>query len=128
MLRRRKPLARRTPLVAHSTLRRSTSPMNQMSKKRRGQLGDRRKVRQEVLDRDGQCVVALWGLDATLGGCSGPLDVHEVQKRSRNPQAWLTADLCVAICRRHHAWTEAEPAKATELGLLLPSWSTGRAV
>lgn len=128
-MRRSGPLKRRTPLVAHSTLRRSTSPIPPMSKRRKGQLGRRAEVRQEVLERDGGCVGAeAWPDVACWHPAGEPLDVHEVQKRSRNPRAWLAPTLCVSLCRRHHELTEAEPAKASELGLLLPSWSTGRAV
>lgn len=49
-------------------------------------------------------------------------DVHERQKRSRNPQAWLTPELFAALCRPCHEWTEREPARATAEGWLIPSW------
>lgn len=98
-----------------------------MSKKRRGQLARRAEVRNEVLERDGGCVGAEAWPDVPCWHPAGvPLDVHEVQKRSRNSRAWLDPTLCVSLCRAHHEASEAEPAKATELGLLLPSWSTGR--
>lgn len=122
MLRRRKPLARRAPLVAHSTLRRSTSPMNQMSKKRRGLLGDRKKVRREVLDRDGGvCRVRARGLEAVFGSCWGDLEVDEVKSRSRGGD-WLDADGAQVLCHFHNSAKGSGTSLYEQYGLAKRSW------
>lgn len=55
-------------------------------------------------------------------GCRDPwVDMHEVKKRSRGGSP-TDPDNIKCLCRRHHEWTEAEPAEATRLGFLKPSW------
>ena len=99
---KRTPLARRTRIAP-------------ISAKRRSLLARRSEVREIVLDRDGGCVGATRLPDIV---CAGPVDVHEIVRRSQNANAWLEPDLCVAICRAHHDAVHAHPAQAREAGLL----------
>lgn len=91
------------------------SRLNPISKKRRGLLAERKVVREFVLARDNGCVgrpLVSW-VD-----CAGPIDVHEVVRRSQDSTAWLNPDLCISICRAHHDWTHDNPGVAYQIGLL----------
>ena len=108
------------------------TPLRPMSNKRRKQLIERAQVRQEVLERDGGCVfwAQAWSTDQWLPGdlvgapvrCQGPMDVHEVVRRSQNSEAWLTPALCVVLCRAHHSFVTEHPEAAHRLGLVKWSW------
>ena len=91
------------------------SRLNPISKKRRSQLAERKQVREFVLARDNGCVGAQL---VTWVSCAGPIDVHEVVRRSQDSTAWLNPDLCVSICRSHHDYCHANPGVAYQIGLL----------
>ena len=106
-MKRSGPLRRNTPL-------RRTGRLNPMSDKRRKALGERKEVREEVLDRDGYTCTAkdiLPDID-----CWGPLDVDEIIGRGRGGD-WLDPENCQTLCRAHHMWKHDNPEKALELGL-----------
>ena len=92
------------------------TPLRRISRKRARQLAERAHVRQTVLERD-VCCRGLAVLPEII--CSGPLDVHEIVRRSQDSSAWLNPDLCLLICRAHHRWLHDNPADAVRLGWLL---------
>jgi len=81
----------------------------------------RRRVVAEALLRDGGCVAA-----ALVPGveCWGPLDGHEIRRRSQDPDAWLNLDLIRTVCRAHHDHLHRHPAQAEALGLLVRTEAT----
>ena len=93
---------------------RRKKPLNPMSQKRRAELGIRKRVREEVLERDRYKCVAKHLVDDVE--CWGPLDVDEVIPRGRGGD-WLDPDNCQVLCRAHHDWKHLHPAEATSLGL-----------
>lgn len=71
-----------------------------------------------VLERDSnQCQAIRMG-----GECAGPLDVHEIIRRSQWPEGQYVPANCVAVCRRHHdvltSPTAEERSLAHALGLI----------
>lgn len=109
---KRTGLERKTPLRP-SRMREARTPLPRQSQKRAVQAVARRKLVAAYLEAHPVCARCY---------SAASTDVHEKQKRSRNPQAWLDPSLFCALCRRCHEWTEAEPAQATLDGFLLPSW------
>jgi hypothetical protein len=109
---------KRSPMPPRRTPLRSRTPLRRMSVKRRRDLVKRAAVRVEVLGRDGGCVARdrLPQVD-----CSGPLDVHELVRRSQWRAGWLVADNAIVLCRSHHMWCHDNPLKARALGLLRAS-------
>ena len=85
-----------------------------MSEKRRATLGLRKRVREEVLERDAYKCVAKHLVPEVE--CWGPLDVDEIMPRGRGGD-WLDVDNCQTLCRMHHDWKHLHPAEATTLGL-----------
>lgn len=55
------------------------------------------------------------------GPCWGPLDVHEVVRRSQHPGSHLIEELCITLCRRHHDLDESRFV-AEGLGIRVPDW------
>lgn len=110
-----------TPLPKRGPRPKGRKRLKPISDKRRAELAERERVRAEVLARDRGCVARRLVPEVK---CASPdrgrarLEVHEIVKRSRWPAGWLVVDNCVALCQAHHDWTEAEPAKATAVGLL----------
>lgn len=90
-----------------------------MSRRRRRELRARAVVREVVLERDGGCRGERLVPHVS---CAGPVDVHEVVRRSQDALAWLNPDLCIAVCRAHHSWLHDHPQAAREVGLLRWSW------
>lgn len=105
---RRTPLKRKTPLRGASALRRS--PMKQTRSKK---LAVPKEVYSEVVLRDGGCVARRLVPDIA---CYGRLDPHHVLRRSQG--GLDTADNLVTLCRAHHDWVHANPARARQLHLL----------
>lgn len=91
--------------------------MPRISVKRRANLAQRNRVRQDVHVRDDYRCQARDLVPHVE--CRGILDVHEVRRRSQDPGAWLNEDLCLTVCRTHHQWAHDHPADAYEVGLLL---------
>ena len=121
-MRRSGPPKRRTPLQSHSTLKRSTAPMTPMSKKRRGLLSQRERVRAEVLERDGGvCRVRALGLEPVFGPCWGGLEVDEVKSRSRGGD-WLDADGAQVLCHFHNSDKGSGTVEYERYGLAKRSW------
>lgn len=109
-------LERKTPLRRTGFVARQRSALPAESAKRKKQRPARDAVRAEVLHRDKGCVARRYGLD---GSCSGPLDVHEVIRRSRWSEGYLVVENCLALCRTHHRWVTEHDAEAKTLGLSL---------
>ena len=97
---------------------RSTLPA--MSRKRRSQMAERRRVVADVVARDGGCILREVFPDALDGECGGPVDGHEVLPKGRGGD-WLDRDNVIALCRAHHGYVHAHPAWAETVGLLKPS-------
>lgn len=130
-MKRGKPLERKTPLRARSTLKSTKrldrgKPLAPRSEKRKAEAPRRAKVRATVLARDKGC--RAFGL--APGPCRSPfpdrppLEVHEVIPRSLWAAGYLVVSNCVAVCQVHHDWiTDHDPA-ARALGLSA-SFTTG---
>jgi hypothetical protein len=71
------------------------------------------KFYKEVRERDGSC---LWGL-RVQDGCSGPLEVHHLIKRSHIGNDILKNG--ILLCHRHHDQAEGYIIKANQLVALL---------
>jgi len=72
-------------------------------------------LRMEVHAREGGfCVKCLDFEPVTFGEC------HHRKLRSRGGRD--TAWNCIWLCKICHEWVHANPAEATTLGLLVPSW------
>ena len=128
-MKRSGPPVRRTPLRTDLTKqraweRRSRKPLPSRSAKRRAESKARTAIRAWVLRRDGACVAGPTGRRLLPEvACASPwpdrpaLEVHEVVPRGRGGD-YLSADNCVALCQAHHDHVTANPARATEVGLL----------
>ena len=101
------PLRRNTPLKRKKQL-------NWASERRKAELSSRKKVREEVLERDAYKCVAKFLVEEVE--CWGPLDVDEIIGRGRGGD-WLDPDNCQVLCRAHHDWKHLHPEEATTLGL-----------
>lgn len=106
------PLKRVTPLRSRSRLR-------PVSKKRQRENRVRSVVRAEVLERDGNCQAR--DLIPRVA-CGGPLDVHELVRRSQWRAGILDPSNCLVLCRWHHSYVTEHPELAHELGLSRWSW------
>ena len=105
------------------------TPLSPMSPKRRSEMAERKRVREEVLDRDGhtcQFWSRAWDLDTWMIGdlagvptkCVGALEVHEIIPRSAWRLGYLEPTNCVTLCSGvHHPWVTDHPAEAHRLGL-----------
>lgn len=97
--------------------------MRSISAKRQAANRLRKKVRQEVLDRDRGCRART----LAPGPCRSPfrdrpeLEVHELIGGAWRSECWLDARLCIAVCQIHHEWIETHPLEAEELHLAEPS-------
>jgi hypothetical protein len=108
----------RSPLKRNSVPLRRLTPLRKVSKKRARLLRERSKVRAFVLLRDGGCKGAAVVPSVS---CSGPLDVHELVRRSQWREGFLHPENCVLLCRGHHDFVHANPSSARAVGLLLRS-------
>lgn len=125
-----KPLERKTPLTAKTPLKRSSMEIAQSWLARSRALGRRAKLKPQSDKRREESVLRRQLVEAYLAehpvcercDAARAVDVHERQKRSRNPKAWLDVRQFAALCRACHQFTELEPAQAEAEGWLTPSW------
>jgi len=118
---RRTPLKRRTPLSPGAPLRRQTSLSRGTSLRRRAR-GVARDLYEQVLARDGGCIAR--GLVPQVS-CMGRIDPHHRLMRSQGGKDSL--DNLISVCRAHHDWIHAHPARSYDLDLLRhPDRSTQR--
>ena len=89
-----------------------------MSAKRRSQLGDRKDIRQVVLDRD------MNACQAGIEGCTHhATDVHELKSRARGGD-WLTDETnMISLCRSCHFFITTHPEFSELYGFSLASWA-----
>lgn len=84
-----------------------------------------RPVSPKTAARDGERAAILAGLTgcelAWLGRCFGPVDGHEVVRRSKQPGAQWDGRLVIGLCRRHHSKDEMM-LEAERLGIRVPGW------
>jgi hypothetical protein len=115
-----------------STALKRYTRLRPFSKKRAAQRAARAECVRIVLERDGQHC-QFWnhvypngvGAGAKLTpnelgqapNCWGPLDVHELVKRSQKRDAYLDPDNCEALCRAHNEWVESRPVASRRIGL-----------
>jgi len=119
-------MIRRAPLTSGRALLRRT-PLARVGRTAKSRARQRAKVIEQVRARDCVCqaqpIILIAGLHVTHQiTCAGPLDVHEVIPRSAWPAGELEVDNCILVCRRHHAWIDANPAAAASIGLHAYSW------
>jgi hypothetical protein len=100
-MRRTGNLERRTPLAAESA-------------KVRARKGERARTKTDALARDGGCIAARLVPDVA---CRGPLDAHERLPRSRGGSPYDLENV-LTVCRAHHEWIHAHPARSKPLDLL----------
>lgn len=106
-------LERRTPLARGTSQLRRTR-LKPMSDKRRAEIPERDRVREQVLRRDNYLCVAADLVPSVA--CWGHLDVDEIKPRSDGGD-YLNPDDCQSICRAHHDWKHAHHKEALALGL-----------
>ena len=57
-----------------------------------------------------------------IGGCSsGPVDTHEMVRRSQKAESAYMPDLCIGLCRFHHGW-DVHRLFAERVGIRIPEW------
>lgn len=126
-MKRSGPPKRKTPIRRGAPPKRG-GRIRAISKKRRTLLATgRREAKAAVLARSGgRCegfeMVASVDVEAASYCLGWGTDLHEKKKRSRNGSLTDPENI-LFLCRRCHEFTETEPAKATEAGLLVPSWA-----
>lgn len=118
---KRSPLRRKTPLEPGGPIARS-SPINQVSKKRRKVLAERRQFVIDTLARHPRCEAGPRVQDRAHRCQGTPSDVHEIQTRARGGSI-VDPDNVVAVCRACHDWIHSHPAQATTLGLLASQYT-----
>ncbi len=115
---KRSPMRRGGPLKRGGSLKRRT-PLRQMIQKRSKQQRLRRVMVQEELGKRELCEagarITHAGHDARCNGLA--IELHEPLTRARGGSI-LDPTNTVAICRSCHDWIHANPAAATQLGLL----------
>lgn len=115
---------RRTPISRSTLLKRTPGPLRRTpikpvsAKKRELDQNVRSELRGLVLHRAGsRCAFAE---TRRLGGCGGPLDVHEIHPRSADPSAPYIERNCRVLCRRHHELLTADTLLAQCVGMYIP--------
>jgi hypothetical protein len=103
---KRSPLQRKTPLKSSSTIKRG-KPIKTKVK------AVPKDIYQQVLARDGGCVARPLVPEVR---CAGRIDPHHALMKSQGGQD--TLDDLIAVCRSHHDYIHANPARSYELGLL----------
>lgn len=104
----RKPLPRGKGIERGEGPKRTTK-LSQVSDKTKARRGERDAVRQH------RCALAH------LGGCAGPIDTHEIVRRSQMSEAAYMADVIIGLCRRHHGEDEFR-LTAERVGIRVPRW------
>lgn len=94
-----------------------------VSAKRQKQQRQEDDVKRQAIVRDRGCVAKTRVPEVA---CWGPLDKHELIKRSAWPKGALVLDNVVIVCRRHHEWIEEDFERAVERGLAQHSWEMRR--
>lgn len=57
-----------------------------------------------------------------LGGCSGPVDTHEIVRASQMAEARYMNAVTVGACRKHHDW-DVHRLFSEWVGLRIPRWA-----
>lgn len=57
-----------------------------------------------------------------LGGCSGPVDTHEIVRASQMAEARYMNSVTVGACRKHHDW-DVHRLFSEWAGLRIPRWA-----
>src|SRR6185437_2648910 len=92
--------------------------LRRVSAKRARENRERKRVLREVFDRqDGRCARCA---------TTGPLDGHELLRRSQHRAGITDADLIVGLCRRCHDWVTRNPQAAHDAGWAMWSWEYER--
>ena len=108
---------RRGALAYREKLRnRPRKPIAPMSKKRRREAPERRRILAEVVH--GQPCAVRW--DENCRGMA--TDGHEIVPRGRRPGSHLERELVVPVCRPCHTALTEHPAEANRRGFLFHSW------
>jgi hypothetical protein len=103
---------KRTPIKRKTELKRSGS-INKGKPLKKTVKAVPKDIYQQVLARDGGCVARSLVEQVR---CAGRIDPHHALMKSQGGKDTLE-DL-IAVCRAHHDWIHANPAKSYELGLL----------
>lgn len=93
------------------------SPMRRITPKARARITAWQVERDAHLAAHPRCEVSGLGVFGA-GICDGPLEVHHRMPRSAGGTRGETGPL-LTVCRRHHAWIEANRTAAKTLGLLV---------
>lgn len=126
-MKRSSKLTRNKPLSSQSTLKRSSKPLPQRSKKTQEIYKVRRKIVSSLLEERPFCEACLIFsfLDGVPRRVNQSVDVHEIVSRGRGGSIIDIPNL-LAVCRFpcHARITETTGGEAEYAGLALPSWST----
>lgn len=103
------------------------SQLKRVSDKRRIENAERERTRRIVTKRsggvcEGRALIATVDPVAASACKKRADDMHEKRKRSRGGSITDPSNIA-HLCRSCHEWTEAEPALATQVGLLVSSWA-----
>ena len=60
-------------------------------------------------------------VQALLGPCYGPVNGHEIVKRSQGGSITDLSNI-ILLCARHNDWVEDSPTEAHRLGLMKHNW------
>lgn len=86
--------------------------LKRMSKAKRREIAERKRLRVELLDERGLRCEAHRELQC----CNPWTDLHEILKRSAGGSPTDKNNI-LCVCRECHQWIEANPAEAMERGL-----------
>ena len=92
-------------------------PIPPRSERAAGRVGERADAKAAAFVAAGRRCVLWWHPTP----CSGPIDGHEVVRRSCHADAAYDAALIVPLCRAHHDLDGSEP-EAVRLGIRVPCW------
>ena len=112
------------------------SSLKPMSEKRKRLNVERKKILEETFGsrEHWDCSFHQWSSDlswankATEAACFGPVNAHEILKRSRSGKDsnLLNTENMTLLCNFHNLWVENNPDLAHLMGLAKNSWEAER--
>ena len=99
--------------------------MKPISDNRRAENAEREERMVEAFGPREDWHCAIWGHPVALvmGPCFGPVNGHEIVKRSQGGSI-VDTDNIVLLCNRHNDWVEDHPVEAKKIRLSRSAWDT----